>query len=888
MVSHHLKTQSVWLIGYVALASVGIILAVPPGYASPIFPAAGFAVAVMLWSSRRALPAVVLASFLLNFYLSRNIEVPIDDSFIIAILLGLGAGLQAYVAANLVEKVAKKEWRRMESANTIIASLLLAGPVACLIATTNATLVLYMFELIDVNELFYSWWNWWVGDSLGVLVMMPICLALFCRQEYAWKNRIRIAFLPVVLVALMIATAFIGASRLEKEYFRKEILEQGENFKFLLQQRFNAHQESVAALRRLIEVMPEMTTEQFEHFTRITLMDNPDIYALSVNTFVQADQRADYEQRMRQLLRIPSFQITEKYSNGKFGPAKERQHYVVIQFISPSQPNVSVVGYDINSEPLRRNAITASIASGKPAATAPLQLLSGPADSPGLLIMHPAFRQQSEQQVNPDIFAFAVAILKIEEMVEKSTAQVRNPRLLYRVVDVSSGSPETMIYQSATLPRFNGDGYVANFELSVADRLWRIEVVPTQSYLLEIRSWTAWLVGVGGLFAVAMLQMLILIITGQNSLIRRKIDDQTHQLRVKSDAITERNAQLDAIFNCSPDGFIVFAGNGTVKYANPALLKMLELKNERGMQECELDAFLIERLDKGTQFSGVASFFAQPDGSAHIQILNLIRPHKLSLQVLGIHTQASSIPRILYFRDVTKEFEAQKMKSDFLSHAAHELRTPMTTILGYTELLQARDYSKEVRTELLETIQRQTSLIVNMINDLLDLARIEANSQPQMHYSRFDLSALIRELVGELTFDLGRWPVRLALPEVPVELWGDRQKMRQAIMNLLVNAQKYSPQGGQINVTADTLPTETLIVIEDSGIGMTPQELAHIGEKFWRADASGSLPGTGLGVAIVKEIVHSHGGSLHFSSRPGSGTKVTIEIPRNTEVKYQA
>jgi signal transduction histidine kinase/CHASE1-domain containing sensor protein len=887
MVFNHLKTQSVWVIGYVVLASVGIILAVPPGYASPIFPAAGFAVAVMLWSSHRALPAVVLASFLLNFYLSRNIEVPLVDSWIIAILLGLGVGLQAHVAANLVQKAVKKEWRRMESANTIISSLLLAGPVACLIAATNATFVLYVFDVVTVNELFYSWWNWWVGDSLGVLVMMPICLAVLCRHDYAWKNRLRIAFFPVALVILMAVAAFIGASRLEKEHFRKEILEQGEAFKFLLQQRVIAHQEAVAALRRLIEVMPEMTSEQFEYFTRITLMDNPDISALSINAFVLADERADYEQRMRQLLGMPTFQITEKHSNGKFGPAQERQHYVVIQFLSSSQSNISLVGYDINSEPLRRNAINVSLASGKPAATAPLQLLYGPVDTPGLLIMHPAFRQQADQQAGPEIFAFAVAILKMQEMIETATAHARNPRLQYRVVDVSSGSPATMIYQSATLPRFNGEGYVANYELKVADHLWRIEVAPTQSYMQEIRSWTAWAVGVGGLFAVAMLQMLILIITGQNSLIRRKIDDQTRQLRAKSDAIAERNAQLDAIFHCSPDGFIVFADNSTVKYANPALLKMLDLKNERGMQECELDAFLIERLDKGDQFSGVAGLFAQPDDSARIQILNLIRPHKLSLQVLGIHTQASSIPRILYFRDVTKEFETQKMKSDFLSHAAHELRTPMTTILGYTELLQARDYSKEVRAELLQTIQRQTSLIVSMINDLLDLARIEANSQPQMLFSRFDLSVLIREIVGELTFDLKRWPVRLVLPEAAVELWGDHQKMRQAIMNLLVNAQKYSPQGGQIKVSVDILPTETLIAIEDSGIGMTPQELVHIGEKFWRADASGSLPGTGLGVAIVKEIVHSHAGSLHFSSRPGSGTKVTIEIPRNIEFKHQ-
>ncbi len=210
----------------------------------------------------------------------------------------------------------------------------------------------------------------------------------------------------------------------------------------------------------------------------------------------------------------------------------------------------------------------------------------------------------------------------------------------------------------------------------------------------------------------------------------------------------------------------------------------------------------------------------------------------------------------------------------------------MTTILGYTELLLSREYSKKVRDELLQTVQRQTNLIVSMINDLLDLARIEANSQPQMHFVSVDLAVLIKELKSELTFDQQRWPVKLILPEGPLSVRGDRHKLRQAIMNLIINAQKYSPEGGEIVIRLTTLPAHTLLSIEDHGIGMTEAELGHIGEKFWRADISGSSPGTGLGVSIVREIVHSHGGTLHFSSTPGQGTVVSLSLPSSPNVQH--
>ncbi|MEY3746963.1 MAG: hypothetical protein RL194_422, partial [Pseudomonadota bacterium] len=361
--------------------------------------------------------------------------------------------------------------------------------------------------------------------------------------------------------------------------------------------------------------------------------------------------------------------------------------------------------------------------------------------------------------------------------------------------------------------------------------------------------------------------------------IKRKVDEQTFELHMKSDAISDRNAQLDAIFNFSPDGFVAFAEDGSIKFANPAFLRMTGVPDIRGKAVAYLDQHLKLGIADNKPFQSVADFFGQPEQPPALHILQLIKPRKSVLQLTGIHTHSPTVPRILYVRDITHESEVQQMKSDFLSHAAHELRTPMTTILGYTELLIAREYDQPVRQEMLAAMQRQIRLIVNMINDLLDLARIEARRGEEFDLQPLDLKHLLKELATEVPFEQTRWPVKLSLPRERIMIEGDAAKIRQAVMNIITNAQKYSPEGGEIRVRLSAVTAGIRITIQDHGIGMTPDQLQHVGERFWRADDSGKTPGTGLGIAIVREILRIHGASLEFNSVYLQGTTVTITFP---------
>jgi signal transduction histidine kinase/CHASE1-domain containing sensor protein len=359
------------------------------------------------------------------------------------------------------------------------------------------------------------------------------------------------------------------------------------------------------------------------------------------------------------------------------------------------------------------------------------------------------------------------------------------------------------------------------------------------------------------------------------------------ELKRATAALEDRNAQLDAIFSLSPDGFAAFGTDGRIKFVNPAFVTMTDIKlgDAVGLMDAELDSILRQRAEQPEKFPALGTCFGEENSLSAIHSLTLKRPKLAVLQIVGVRSKAPTVPRILYFRNVTAEAEVDRMKSEFLSHAAHELRTPMASIYGFSELLLNMELDAPTQRDVVETIHRQTRLLVDIINELLDLARIEARRGKDFTYLSMDLVALVREVVSDLAIDPQRWPVKLDLPTEPLIIVADAAKSRQAVLNVLSNARKYSPQGGPIRVTTIREPERVGLIVEDHGIGMTAAQLARVGERFWRADTSGSTPGTGLGVAIVKEILELHGGSIDVASQANQGTTVTLWWPASAAMK---
>jgi signal transduction histidine kinase len=239
--------------------------------------------------------------------------------------------------------------------------------------------------------------------------------------------------------------------------------------------------------------------------------------------------------------------------------------------------------------------------------------------------------------------------------------------------------------------------------------------------------------------------------------------------------------------------------------------------------------------------------------------------------------------KVVYFRDITRETEVDRMKSEFLSTAAHELRTPLASIFGFSELMLTRNYDEGRVKQMVGTIHRQAGLLVKLINELLDLARIEARAGKDFNYRVQPLAPVIENVVAALLVGNETRHVAVSLPSQPPLVKIDADKFSLSLTNVLANAYKYSPKGGaiELDVIAAEADGEPRIGVRvrDHGIGMSAEEVARVFERFYRADPSGNIPGTGLGMCLVKEIIELHGGQVEVASEKNVGTTVTLWLP---------
>jgi len=361
-------------------------------------------------------------------------------------------------------------------------------------------------------------------------------------------------------------------------------------------------------------------------------------------------------------------------------------------------------------------------------------------------------------------------------------------------------------------------------------------------------------------------------------------------------AISIKNAEIDAIFTLSPDGLASFDDNGRLSAHNRSLCEILGVDPDHlksGISHGDFWA-LIKNISHAPEQEIVTRSTATEEGVIAINSPKekLIRYSK---QIPRQDQDSQSC--VYYFRDITREFQLDAMKSSFLATAAHELRTPLTTILGFSELLSTQEYGEQERLELANSIFRHSLQLRDLINDLLDLAKIEATGVNLLKTKAHDVRSILTDLFNGTSVPregkrfIDRHEITLEMDTTgSLVAMLDEDKIRRAIHNLLSNAAKYSAASVPIKLSVQTVDRSGRkfinIRVTDHGIGMTPDELNHAFVRFWRADnTSGSIPGTGLGLSLVKEIVDMHHGTVDIASQYGVGTTVSLLLPAADETE---
>jgi two-component system NtrC family sensor kinase len=247
--------------------------------------------------------------------------------------------------------------------------------------------------------------------------------------------------------------------------------------------------------------------------------------------------------------------------------------------------------------------------------------------------------------------------------------------------------------------------------------------------------------------------------------------------------------------------------------------------------------------------------------------------------------QISSIPDtglVFTLSEITNLKKLDRIKTDFVHTVSHDLRSPLTAILGYVELIERAGNVNDLQRDFIHRVQVSVHNITSLIDDLLDLGRIESGFDTRKEGLQID--QILRYTLESLKKQLEEknQQVSLNLSDAFPALFANPVQVRRLVENLLENAIKYTPQGGSIAVSASTEQNQVILQIADNGIGIPALDLPYVFDKFYRAsNASADVVGTGLGLAIVKSIVDQHQGRIWVDSTVGKGTTFTIVLPLN-------
>jgi len=711
----------------------------------------------------------------------------------------------------------------------------------------------------------------------------------------AWFRSRRVAPCAVALV-LLACTAAIwwswwqAATRREAARFEQQIT----RMTAALEERLTDYTRLVQAGGRLVATSEDLSAKTWREFyeDQDVRREFPGVLYVDFTPAVPAAELDRHIQEVRQR-GIPNYSVW---------PAGERELSVPILYLEPFDAGARrVVGFDEASEPVRRAALERARDSGKVTLSGRVDLLSEEQSvaQPGCLLFAPVYHDgQPPSDVaerRARLRGFIILAFRVEDFV-RSALWAEPENVVLRILDGSPETSQSVLYEGpsqAEPSRNRAHLFEESRALGPCGRRWTLQFRNFHDRDALADRWTSnGILGAG--FLISLLSFLFLWALGRTQEHARTL---AHE---RTSALRESASRLQAITDSAHDAILILDHELRISYWNPAAEKVFGFIGEEviGREVGELLAAQrfrrrILRVLREISETGSAGTFGPVFELTGLKKNGEVFPAEVSISAIPVagHWHTVAVVRDLTERRraederVAREAaeEASRAKSGFVANMSHEIRTPLNAILGFTQILEKDPDLTSRQTESLRTISRSGAHLLGLINDILDMSRIEAG-RVTLTQAPFCLIDLLRDL--ETMFRVRAQDKGLELrveldPELPQQVVGDEGKLRQVFINLLGNAVKFTERGLiTLRVRARASQEESQgrralrleAEIEDTGPGIPEQDLERIFDPFAQAAAGARTGGTGLGLAISQRFVEMMGGSIRVASQPGQGS----------------
>lgn len=694
--------------------------------------------------------------------------------------------------------------------------------------------------------------------------------------------------LVVTLLLTGIATYYVALTAKTKDRLRFE--NAVELTKDHIHNRLSTYITLLRSSSGLFAASDQVTREDFRAYVeQLELRDRyPGIQGIGFSVRVSSAQKDAPMADLRQQL-IQNFTIR---------PAFNRSEYHAIIYLEPlDHRNQVAIGFDMFTEKVRRAAMERARDTGTAAASGKVTLIQeiDRYKQAGFLIYFPVYRNNSNPktvaQRQAALIGFIYSPFRADDLLQDIVSEDQYSYVDFQVYDGTEISPQNLLHRS------NHNNYQSSLTttttLNIAGRTWSLVFTSRPEFTSASEAGLVPYIFFGGVA----ISLVLFGLTRSQACAKTAAEKAVAQMHKSQAALRTSESRFRCLIEADIIGIITADLEGRILEANLAFLQIVGYQRDdlpAGLRWDDLTPPEYHHLDQHARQEIITSGACHPFEKEYIGKDGSRIPVLLGGAIVE-GTQDTCIAFVLdlterkqlevALRRQTEELvQANRLKDDFLAVISHELRTPLNAMLGWVQLLRSRRLDEAKTAKALEVIERNAKVQTQLIEDLLDTSRL-IRGKLHLQMRPVDVALAIAAAINTLqpAAEAKKIEIKSAIASEGVGLvWGDSDRLQQIVWNLLSNAVKFTPDGGQVEVKLNCVDQYVEIQVSDTGIGISPEFLPYVFDRFRQAESATtrSSNGLGLGLAIVRQLVELHGGTVHAASTgSGQGATFIVKLP---------